>query len=757
MTSLAKLLFLLLFVTATARTFAQAGPSAEVSLGSSMVVVGEETYLTLLTRGVTIIDWPDTPPGTAPLAVKRDVKQRFQINGYIRDGYRFRVMAFEPGVYRIPPFCFQTPSGEVSTQPLTLRVFPVEDLSTHGIKVGGTVTPYLTGVFLEKKNPYVGEQRDAEAKLYLSQAAPNRLSLADGKVIQFEKDGLAAWRFTTVPEETGFLEYDGHRFSTYTYRSSVNALQDGPLSLGPGEADAVFYYRASPFSRPITFPAATLNVRPLPDGAPAGFAGAVGNFSMKVKPLNQELAWGDTLTVEIDLTGEGNIDKFPGPALQDPDRQWKQFEMIAKPAGEERRSSSGTARFSQLVRPLTPVEALPPYRFVYFDPLTSEYRTLESPPAPLSLQGGPSNEPGAAGGLPFLPVGSRPLKSFGETLPGVLWWWQVIPALLVLVLISLAAKRRMEARRLAGEPTRALEAAISGVAESAGDRTEFYREAARVATRWKGGPEFEDLYRTRDEICFRPDRKPVPVDEPEKSRILSLLRSLTPLVIVGLLFLLPRGRAQALPDDPALAKEEILAAMKAKPDAGHYHNLAICEKALGNPGQAALWGYRFKLHGGDAGELLQNLPGSREKPDAWPARWIALLPRGGYLQVIMAGGWSLLVMTVLLRTRREQTRPRTIAGLSIFGGVALVIGTAAWFWYPADISYTPLQELAVVTGDSPVRNAPHDGAGTIRDTPVGSLCQVRGTRGEWARVVFPGGLAGWIKESGVEKIREADR
>ena len=752
MTSFAKLFLFLCLIILTPRLWAQGGPSAKSILGTSMAVEGEEIFLTLITSGIDIIDWPQSPPTVTPLGLQKDIKELVQISGFVRQAYRYRIIAFKPGTYRIPPFRFETSSGVVTSEAHVLRVFPMDRLTLKGIKPDQAVTPYFTGVFLEKTEPYVGEQQDVEAKLYLSQAAPNRLSLQNGKVIQFAKDGLAAWRFTTLPKETGYLDYENQRFRVYTYRSSMSALREGPLTLGPGVAPTVFSYQTRLVSLPIQFPSVNLNARPLPDGAPEGFERAVGTFSMTVTPLNPELDWGDAVTVEIDITGSGNIDKFPGPRLLDPNEDWKQFDMVAKASGEERRSSSGIARFSQLVRPLTTVKALPPYRFVYFDPLVSEYRTLKSSPVPLLLKGGPGSKLDSSGKFPFLSPGQLPLKNQSIRLSGQWWWWQVFPALVIVILFALEIKRHFTLRQLAGEPARKLAAAIHEVSKVSGDQAKFYREACRIATEWRGGEEFDELRQTRDEICFHPDRKPKAVESDERDRVLTLLRSLTPLLILGLSFLAFTVPVRALPDDYEVARKEILANMKQEPDAAHFYNLALCEKALNNPGQAVLWAYRFKLYGGNADEFLKNLPGAREKEEDWPAGWIAVFPRDVYLQLITAGAWSFGILFTLLLTRRSKARPWMIAGLSIFGSIALLGGSASWFWYSEGISYQPLQTLAVITGKSPIRSEPFDEAGEVRETPIGSLCKIAATRGEWSRVILPGSRSGWIRNREVESI-----
>lgn len=744
---------LIISVFSLARLAGQGGPSVEARLESSMVVVGEETYLTLWTEGVTIIDWPDSPPDMAPLALKRDDKRRFQINNYIRDGFRYRLSAFEPGVYEIPPFVFRTSSGLIKSEPLVLRAHPVEDLSTQGIKIAGAVTPYLTAIFLEKETPFVGEMQEVEAKLYLSQAPPNRLKLADGKVIKMQKDGLAAWRLTTRPEPSGFLDYDGQRFQAYTYRSSLNALREGSLTFGPGEAEAVFFQRASSFIHPLQFPAASLEARALPNGVPPGFEGAVGEFTMSVTPLARELKAGDTVTVESAITGTGNLEQFPGPRPVDPEDNWKAFEMIAKTKGGERRSQSGTVEFSQVLRPKAPVAHLPSYRFVYFDPQAASYATLTSPEIPLTLKGSLSPDGPGKETLPFLTPGSAPLRAFSKEPMLPLWSWQLIPAAFALFLLGREGRRRWLGYQISRQPAAEFERDLEALDDHLDDRARFYREAAHLATRWRGGEEFSEIHATRDTLCFRPDHPSEPVSTEEKNHMRQLLRTLAPVLVIALTFLAPLARAASLPADPARAKEEILASMKQAPAREHFYNLALCEQALGNPGPAALWAYRFELQGGDATDILADLPGRQREKREW-LDWITLLSKDLYLQIGLGGLWGFLLLFLVAKFFRGKHQRLLVEGLTLTSVLALLVAGVSWSLYPREISFEPLENLSVVTEAGSLRSQPFEGGPAMLDSLEGSIGKAGVNRAGWTYLTLPGGLSGWIEEEKLTPIGE---
>jgi len=74
MPSYAKIILLLFSLLQGA--FAQAPASIEVILSSRMLVVGEQTRLTVIIRNARIIDWPDSPIA-APLALTRLDKNHF--------------------------------------------------------------------------------------------------------------------------------------------------------------------------------------------------------------------------------------------------------------------------------------------------------------------------------------------------------------------------------------------------------------------------------------------------------------------------------------------------------------------------------------------------------------------------------------------------------------------------------------------------------------------------------------------------------
>ncbi|MDB4646810.1 BatD family protein, partial [Akkermansiaceae bacterium] len=108
-----------LILTGGRNLLAKDSPAIETKLDSSIIVVGEKTYLTVWVENLTLIDWPTTPKA-APLALKRETQRRYQINGRIREGFRYLVSAFEPGIYKIPPFELQTNSGVIRSKTHTL-------------------------------------------------------------------------------------------------------------------------------------------------------------------------------------------------------------------------------------------------------------------------------------------------------------------------------------------------------------------------------------------------------------------------------------------------------------------------------------------------------------------------------------------------------------------------------------------------------------------------------------------------------------
>jgi len=759
MPPLSKVILLLLALLP--RALAQAPPSIETSLASSMVVVGEQTRLTLIIRNAQVIDWPDAP-NAAPLALTRAGKNRIYSNGRILEVYEYSVTAFQEGLFTVPAFQLRTSQGIISSRPLSLRASPVSSLATKGISIKPDTVPYLSGIFVEKNAPYIGETQKLEAKLYLPNSQPYLMQLYDGNVIQMEKDGIAAWRLTAARRPSGILNYDGLSFQVYTYKSSFNALREGELFIGPGKASPLFELREIDRGRfrirrksfPIEFPAASLNVKALPEGAPQGFAGAVGNFSLEIFTKTRDLKLGDSMTVEAKLTGSGNIDQFPGPFLVDPENHWKQFEMISKPPGSERRSSSGTVEFSQIIRPMSKLPALPPYRFIFFDPVLQKYRILNSPAQPITITGVMPTDEAQDTNLAFLSPSSGGLKSFSdEASSRPTWLWQIIPATLLLFIVISALQKRLNQAKQDSLPAREFKAALEQLKAKSENQIEFYREAATFIETWKGTSGFEDIIETRDAICFRPDTPTEPVPHIDKNRILKRLQTLSPLLLVGFFFVFALQPAQALDQDPEKARLEILQEMERQAAPEHFYNMALCEKALERPAKASLWAYRYQAQGRDASELHKGLPGirmiKREGTD-----WVTLLPLSLYRQMTIAGVWAFTILIAAIIFRSLKARRLIITLCSIIAPITLIIGGGAWSLYPNEMSFQPLQQLSVISyEESPLQSQPYAGGNMIRENVAGSLCKILAERGEWLKLELPGGIKGWTQTAFVEPIR----
>jgi HEPN domain-containing protein len=237
--------------------------------------------------------------------------------------------------------------------------------------------------------------------------------------------------------------------------------QSGGLEISPMEVQTVVQVQArrsadpfdaffrDPFGQNVNYTVKSepirITVDPLPPDAPAGFAGAVGKFTMTVAVDRTTTKANEPVTITMKIAGTGNIKLLESPALELP----PDFEQYAPKVSETINRGSatitGTKTFEMLVVPRYPgTKVIKPVTFVSFDPGKGRYVTTTAPAIELQVeQGAASAAPALTGGdradvevisqdIRFIKIGESDVRRKGGVLPGAPW-------VVVLLLLPAAA------------------------------------------------------------------------------------------------------------------------------------------------------------------------------------------------------------------------------------------------------------------------------------------------------------------------------
>jgi len=186
-------------------------------------------------------------------------------------------------------------------------------------------------------------------------------------------------------------------------------------------------------------PGTTLVVRgPPEEGRPHGFTNAVGRFRLSGSAKPTTLAVGETCTITLTLSGEGNLDFVEWPTFDELSEGFRVFR-------KDERKTTGVRTLELDVSPRNDrVTEIPALEFAAFDPEKDAYDVLHAGPFSLDVT------PGGGGGLVALEsrtdVGLSSLETIRETLPspgGEPWpaWWLVLPGALALLLVETGMRR----------------------------------------------------------------------------------------------------------------------------------------------------------------------------------------------------------------------------------------------------------------------------------------------------------------------------
>ncbi|WP_367873376.1 tetratricopeptide repeat protein [Luteolibacter sp. Populi] len=774
-----------------------AAPLVATNISSRFLVTGEQAALEIIYPGE---DAPLEEPVMEIPEVDKLIIRPITIHGWQRRisigkrweyCYQFAVAGYYPGDYTIPSIEVSIDGDKRRTSPVELRIIDEANLKWAKVMAEGREIRYAAAFHALKGNPYAGEKQPVELKLYL----PAEQGVEDWGIPDFERDGLSAWRFQPQQQNTRMGSMGSRRASilgrpyhAVSYPSTMSTNRAGESTLGPASVkiQAVVGMGGgfnSADVQPLTLeiPAIKLNSKPLPPGAPEGYTNAIGQFEIAVRSRETEIREGDPVTVQISVSGSGNLDALEAPKPIDVDG-WKLYESSAAERGEERREMWGQVDFRQFMRPLRMQSAIPPFRLVYFDPAKNTYETLLSDAIPLTVL--PSTAPQVAGAavpqaLPMpleemtdiLGIIKSPAALLSKRISLPSWLWQVIPALMVIGLLIRITRQKI-GPRLQKDPDQIAREKEWRDVERAPEQTgAFYRSVGHFIERWLGNssdPLIAETLAKRNEVCFRQDVAESKIDRSERQRVLKQLRRIALPLVLG--FLALSAQAGFGQEDPAKAFEEgrYGDAAKAWLESGPYEqlpadtlfNVGNAAYRLGSPGEAALYYRRALLLDPSHPEARQNQRFlerkfgsiSIQRPDY--QHTLARVPLGVWKSFVWASIWMIVVAVLIFPATRPGAGVRVVSIASFITAPLLAAaGLVAWHFYPDDARFAPLAEQVVVVSDmAVVRTDAARSAPKVIEAPAGSLCRMITKSGDWAYVAFTNDSRGWLPLSDIEHI-----
>ena len=325
----------------------------------------------------------------------------------------------------------------------------------------------------DKKTAYPGEQIDISIRFYTSVPLSSNPQYVPPSFTNLISEDLP-------PVRNGETDIGGVRYAYSEIKAALFALAPGTAEIKSAKViaqvpatdpidpfDPNFFQKFMSMSgaqgRSLEFNTdpLKLTIKPLPPGAPAGFDGAVGSYSISASADRRDAKVGEAVNFSLTLSGRGNLKAVVAPKFPDlPD--FKVFDtMSSLDINKEQDVIGGKKTFTYILVPRGEgKKTVPPIKFSYFDPKAGAYRELQTDPVTLNVEkgdlGGKNLNFGAPGAAAPVTASGSDIRyvsdrASGSALPllaaSVLelpWWVHAFPAALLLLSFWMARANRFK-------------------------------------------------------------------------------------------------------------------------------------------------------------------------------------------------------------------------------------------------------------------------------------------------------------------------
>lgn len=259
-------------------------------------------------------------------------------------------------------------------------------------------------------------------------------------------------QYVLIPQQAGTLTIDP---AEMVCQLRVRTSSGSPLSIFDD-----FFDQYQTIRKRISTPSIQVKVRDLPAGAPASFAGGVGDFKVTARLSKDGIKSNEAASLIVTISGNGNLSMLEAPTVNFP----PDFEVYDLKT-TDKTSASGTSGSKTFEYPFIPRShgdfTIPSIEYSFYDNAHGKYVTTSTGDIPITIEKGEeiagggvvmpgSNRQGVRSlteDIRYISLGDGHLKKKDAFFAGSLLFYALIMLLtLFFFLLSLILRRRQERR-----------------------------------------------------------------------------------------------------------------------------------------------------------------------------------------------------------------------------------------------------------------------------------------------------------------------
>lgn len=404
----------------------------------------------------------------------------------VQSTYTYVLRPTKDGRYTLPAATAKVKGKTISSEQVTIEVVAAGAASNRqpaaGSSAGQQGQRQQTGVqdmdifmtmTLDRNKVVVGEPVIATLKLY------QRVNIAGFENVSFPTFNGFWSQEIEAPSNIEFTRevHDGQIYNAAILRRYVLVPQhQGKVTVNPAEMTCLVNVRVSSggtsifdgffddyrtVRKKVATQPVTVDVAPLPAGAPDSFAGGVGHFAISAKISKDTLKTHEAASLILTVTGRGNVSLLQTPKVSFPPDievyDTKNSDKIDKSG----LSGSRIYEYPFIPRSYGDFE-IAPIKYTYYDVNQRKYVTLETQPIVLNVLRGndvessggvvvsgtlPKDVRNLASDIRFINVSDPQLVRQGSFFVGSAIFWILVVALFVITGVLWATLRHLAARR----------------------------------------------------------------------------------------------------------------------------------------------------------------------------------------------------------------------------------------------------------------------------------------------------------------------